>query len=258
MRLTSESATVELDPVSGGRVSSLQVLGHELLVTEGPGIFLWGSFPMAPWVGRTREGKFSFDGGQHELVINAPPHAMHGTVYGAPWTRVDEATLECDLGPEWPFLGKARQYFRLTDDRLSMTLEVHATDGPMPADCGWHPWFRRSVGGAPLELRAKAGAMLDTDESNIVTGRRVPIGPRPWASCFVDIEWPVVLTWPGVLQLEVHSTCPNVVLYETHELGVCVEPQTGPPDSLNLGPSIVAPGKPLVATCDLVWSALSG
>ena len=80
----------------------------------------WGSYPMAPWAGRLRDGRFAFDGTTHQLPLNhtdedGTRHAIHGTVFDAEWT-VDEVgpdaiTLHCPLDtvPGWPFAGTARQ-----------------------------------------------------------------------------------------------------------------------------------------------------
>jgi len=40
--LTHEGATLTVDPTAGGRIASLAVDGHEILVTEGDGPMWWG------------------------------------------------------------------------------------------------------------------------------------------------------------------------------------------------------------------------
>jgi aldose 1-epimerase len=49
-----------------------------------------------------------------------------------------------------------------------------------------------------------------------------------------------------------------VVVFTEPEHAVCVEPQTGPPDELNLGPRVVSPASPLVARATWRWERLSG
>ena len=65
--LANAEAAVRIEPALGGRIASLVVDGTELLVTGGPDDhpMLWGSFPMVPWAGRIREGRFRFDGREH-------------------------------------------------------------------------------------------------------------------------------------------------------------------------------------------------
>jgi len=42
----------------------------------------WGSYPMVPWAGRIRHGRFRFDGEEYELPINFGAHAIHGVGFG--------------------------------------------------------------------------------------------------------------------------------------------------------------------------------
>ena len=154
-------------------MTSLVVDGSELLVTEGMGPIMWGCYPMAPFAGRIRDGRFSFDGRDHRLPTNLPPHAIHGTVLERAWevdavvhgARYGEATLSIDLGPDWPFAGRVTQRVVLGSAGLKATLTL-AADESMPAAMGWHPWFRRVLTGSaersdgassPAELRFEPG-----------------------------------------------------------------------------------------------------
>ncbi|HEX9992774.1 MAG TPA: hypothetical protein VGB14_07600, partial [Acidimicrobiales bacterium] len=84
-RLAAGPAVAVVDPDCGGRIASLTLDGAELLVTEGDEPLDWGCFPMAPWAGRVRRGRFRFDGREHQLTVDLPPHAIHGTTYTRPW-----------------------------------------------------------------------------------------------------------------------------------------------------------------------------
>ena len=78
-------------PEQGGRVGSLVIGGHELLVTGHEDPMRWGSYPMAPFAGRIRDGRFSFRGRRPPAARWAmPPHAIHGVVYDRPWRIVDD------------------------------------------------------------------------------------------------------------------------------------------------------------------------
>ena len=57
MKLTAEGCAAAFDPADGGRLSSFRVGDHELLLTHGKDVFHWGSFVMAPWVGRLRDAR---------------------------------------------------------------------------------------------------------------------------------------------------------------------------------------------------------
>jgi galactose mutarotase-like enzyme len=68
---------------------------------------------------------------------------------------------------------------------------------------------------------------------------------------------PPVVRWPGVLELTVDSDCDHWVLYDMDAAGICVEPWTGPPNSLNgTNPTIVAPRRPLQAVMSWTWRHL--
>jgi aldose 1-epimerase len=130
---------------------------------------------------------------------------------------------------------------------------------PMPASMGWHPWFVRRLPGLPgeLELELDAGAMYLRDAAGITTAKRVSPPPAgPWDDCFTDLRRPPVLRWPGFLELTIESDCPAWVVYTEPEDALCVEPQTAPPDALNTGPTIVEPGRPLLAEMTWRWRSL--
>ena len=143
---------MNVDPLDGGRITSLAVDGVELLGGVGTGVIEHGSFVMVPWAGRIRDGVLRVDGVEHHLPTDRThPHAGHGLVMDRPWDVVAEAgsslSIRCDLDSRWPFPGHVVQEFRLSADRLEQRIEVHASDGAaFPATVGWHPWFRQGAG----------------------------------------------------------------------------------------------------------------
>jgi aldose 1-epimerase len=251
LELSAPGAHATVSPHDGGRLASLVVGGRELLVTgtaaDHP--MLWGSFPMVPFAGRLRDGRFRFAGRTYELARNLPPHAIHGTAFERPWEVADDGSLVVELGPGWPLGGHAVQRFDLAEGRLVCTLEVHADRQSMPAQAGWHPWFRR-----PVHLRLDARAMYELDDTGVPTGRLVEPPPGPWDDCFTELMGPPQLEWPDGPTVVVSSSADHWVVYTRPEHALCVEPQTGPPDGLNLAPEIVEPGHPLVATMTLTWA----
>jgi aldose 1-epimerase len=267
LQFDAPGAHAVVDLAHGGRVSSFVVDGRELLVTEGYGPMAWGSFPMAPFAGRVRDGRFTFRGRRHQLAIEMPPHAIHGTVLDRPWHRLDERTIVAELGPGWPFAGRAIQRFELREGRFDFRLEVHA-DEPMPASIGWHPWFLRqplaagsgvvaTASTATVALELEAASMYRRDDEGLTTADRIAPVPGPWDDCFTELRRPPVLRWPGFLELTIESDCRDWVVYTFPADALCVEPQTAPPDALNQRPAIVEPGRPLIAEMTWTWRSLA-
>jgi aldose 1-epimerase len=258
LELSAPGVTVVVDLVAGGRLASLVIDGRELLKTTGDDPVRWGSFPMVPYAGRVRDAVLHFNGVDLPLPPRMPPHAIHGTVLDRRWDLVGEATSATDLGPDWPFRGRAIQRFELGSGHLTCRLELHA-DEPMPASIGWHPYFLRRLEdvAAPVELDFDAGAMLVRDAAGIPTDERVVPGPGPWDDCFLEVRRPPVVRWPGFLELTIESDCPAWVVYTVPEDTICVEPQTAPPDAVNTHPTIVRPGAPLIAEMTWGWRSLA-
>lgn len=257
--LVLDAGAVEavVDADRGGRIASLRVDGNELLVgpdeVDGDPM-LWGCYPMVPWAGRVRDGRFTFEGVVHELPTMAPPHAIHGVGHTSAWDVTGPTTLCLDLDGAWPFGGVVEQRFDLGTEDLRLTMTVTAGERSMPVVAGWHPCFRRRLDdGADLELTVAAGSMWERDAAGIPTGRLVPVPPGPWDDCFAGVVGDPCVRWPGVLELALRSACPAWVVYDQDPRLVCVEPQTDAPDAFNRAPLVLAPGERLELALALVW-----
>lgn len=273
IELAAGGATAAVDLAAGGRLASLGVDGYELLIglsdvpdtaPEGPAPIAWGLYPMAPWAGRIRHGRFRAGGVEHRLPLTLPPHAIHGTAYtSAGWRAVsppttDAADLTVELGAPWPWPARLDQRIHLTGDRLR--LELTLTNGappgsaPMPASLGWHPWFRRRLGEAVAELRFGPASMYELDGEGIPTGRLVPPPPGPWDDCFTGLAGAPVIAWPGVMEVTLLSDCPCWVVYSRPAHALCVEPQSAAPDAANRHPRPeLAAGEALTAWFEIRW-----
>lgn len=252
--LQAGEARVVVRPEHGGRIGSVTVGGHELLVTGHPlGPIYWGSYPMAPWAGRIRHGRFAFAGADHQLPLAAPPHALHGVAFDRPWRVDGPEAISIDLDERWPFRGRVTQRFAVHGDGLDVEMTLEA-DEPMPAVIGWHPWFRRALepGGGDVTLRFDAAEMLVRDAEGIPSGERTAPTPPPWDDCFTGLRADPVLEWPG-LRLTLSSSCAWWVAYTHPSYSVCVEPQSGPPDAANSGPEVVQPGVPITHAMAWRW-----
>lgn len=255
LELAAGSCRATIDPAAGGRLTSFIVDGRELMVQSGRDTFHWGSFVMAPWVGRLRDGAFTWNGETHDFPRNAPPHALHGLVTDAAWRADGPGTVSIELPEPWPWRGRVVHAMSLFDDHATFRLELQA-DEPMPAAIGWHPWFRRNVDGADVGIVLPAERMWQRDDDGIPDGRLVAPSTGPWDDCFTALIGPVELHWPGVLDLYVESDCEHVVVFDEPFGALCVEPQSAPPDAHNSEHdlAIVTPDEPLVHRATWTWS----
>ncbi len=211
---------VTVDARAGSRLRSVRWRGSELLVADDGSQYLWGSYVMAPWAGRVRNGRFTWMGEEVSLPITMGDHAIHGTVHSIEWDvehrAGGRAVLGCDLGADWPFGGRARHAVEVRADSLIETVTVTAADRPMPAWTGVHPWWRREVVGAtgPLELHADwsgAGRYV-RDAAHMVTAQLAEPGPGPWDDAFAGLR-DVRLRWPGLVELRLTHDGRCVVVY---------------------------------------------
>ncbi len=270
----------------GGRLRQIDVSGVGLLaepITGDAHSTGWGSFPMAPWAGRIRNGRFTFQGRDIALAVNHqdgdgtgggtldPPrpgshgalrgedrdrHAIHGTTFNRPWTvnEVSNTVVEmsCDLtgALDWPFAGIARQSISLAPDGADFTMSVESVDDSVfPASIGWHPWFAK-----PDRLEFEPVAMYEQDRAGLPTGRLIEVPDGPWDDCFVNHQ-PIRLHYDREVVSTVTVTSPvdHWVVYDQPAHATCIEPQTGPPDAPTVRPKLVAPGYPLRITMHIGW-----
>ncbi|MVU80290.1 aldose 1-epimerase [Nocardia sp. ET3-3] len=255
LRLHADDAVLTVHPDTG-RIEGLRLRETELLRSGDH----FGSFPMAPWCGRMRDGILHWNGRDHQLPRNAEPHAIHGTVRDHPWEVVRHNTTELvltqDLRAPWPFPGRVTQSFELTPESVELRMTVEATGEPFPAQLGWHPWFHRRLtpDGKDVEISFTPAWQERRGPDHLPDGTRIPPGPGPWDDCFgMPDGVHVVLTWPGAVELTIASPLQWVVVYDEPAETVCVEPQSGPPDGLNTLPQVVAPDRPLTGSTRWSW-----
>lgn len=238
---------VGIAPQAGGRIAQIEYDGVDHLVGhthDNDAMIDWGSYPMLPWAGRIRRGKFEFEGIGYQLPLNLGEHAIHGLGFAMPW-RVDthechavELSLALPQDRRWPFGGSAQQRIEAGEGWLKMTLSLRAGARAMPGAIGWHPWFRK-----PDRLVFAPSALYPRDAEGISTLPLSAPSPGPWDDCFVN-RAPVFLERQGQ-RLRLSSDCTDWVVYDQAAHATCVEPQSGPPDAFNLQPALIAAGESL-------------
>ena len=257
IELKADGVTCIIDPDTGGRIASLAVGDRQLLLGPAPDAHPMhgGSYPMAPFAGRVRDGRFAFDGHDYQLELNHPPHAIHGVAFTQPWSVNDLGdrfvAMTCGFEDHWPFGGAASQRIELFTDRVEQSLAVTADDLAMPAQVGWHPWFVK-----PDVARLAFERMYVRDTDGIPTGELVDAPPGPWDDCFVGPRGPLELEYAGLV-VRVDSDCGCWVVYDQLHDATCVEPQSGPPNGFNLAGSgaftRLEPGQAVQRSMTISW-----
>lgn len=256
VRIAHGSLTVDIAPSAGGRIAQITTDHDTWLIGHDEGdeaMIAWGSYPMLPWAGRIRHGRFRFHGRDIQLPRNFGEHAIHGIAFALPWWIDGHSPTHIDLSlplPEdesWPFGGIARQRIEVGQDGLRMTLSITAGEQPMPATLGWHPWFRK-----PDRLEFAPTRMYPRDAQGIATLPVIDPPPPPWDDCFLN-DKPLVMHRAGQ-RIRLSSSCDHWVIYDETAHATCIEPQSGPPDAFNLTPSRqLSPGETLSVWYAMEW-----
>lgn len=247
------TASLSVACADGGRVSSLVVHGHELLVERASDPLAWGMYPMVPFAGRVRDGLITFAGQSVQLPVTMGAHAIHGYGFVTPWEVVGDGEIRFDFREPWPWRGSATQHFELTDGSLTITMGVDAIDR-QPVQVGWHPWFRRDIGtGHTASLDFDPAAMFARDAVGMPSSERIAPTPGPWDDCFTNLASDPRLSW-GDISIELSSSADCWTVYDEPAHAMCVEPQTGPPNQVNDDPHIVEAGEAFSATFTIHWT----
>lgn len=268
LQLSVGDASIVIDPGAGGRAVSWSIAGLEILHRFGSHAVEYGMYAMAPWAGRLRSNAVPTASGPHTLPVTYAPWALHGTVLDQSARVVStlqeetraEVVLVTDEHPSWPWPMSVVTAWTLLPDSLTSTIEVQAEEKPFPVTMGWHPWFRREVGGRQLAWWMDADGMLLRDRDGLPESFTAGVVPGPYDDAFRVPDGQAHLEWPGVLRLDVDSDGGWYVVFDVRPECVCLEPQTGPPDALEDRPwhaaQHAAPGEPLRLTVTWRWSDL--
>ena len=140
---------------------------------------------MAPFSNRIRDGRYTFDGEQHDLharraggerlVFHGFLRVLDCEVLDAEATdtaaqlRLASTAIRPGVYAGYPFAIDLEVGY--TVHRAGLTLEIvgrNVGDRAAPYGCGWHPYFRLGAGGIdPLELHVPARTAIRTDEALI-------------------------------------------------------------------------------------------
>jgi len=236
--IDGDEIRVEVDLEYGARLSSVQWGGYEFSVQKRQSILHWGWYPLAPWGGRIPFGKLKRFGGEEVQLPThiMPPHAIHGLAFNRQWINCGNGISQLELPA--PYDGAILE-MRISTfaNLLRYELEYVAGDSDLPAWLGLHTWFprriREDVG--EVEVFFEAEAMLSMDEDGITQGALVSPPPtQPWDDVFFQPKSVPGAKWRGGAKIEIKSEHPWWIVNTKDIGGVCIEPQTAPPNAQNL------------------------
>jgi aldose 1-epimerase len=228
---------IAIDLDNGARISSITWRDLQFTVPYRGTPMDSGWYAMGPWAGRIRDGIIRYPGGEEiQLPTNfSPPHAMHGFGFTSSWQEIGPGRSMLHL-PK-PFGGATmEQTIEVLDDAIRWSLEYDPGDCQLPAWIGMHPWFARDLDrGASAEIEFKAAKMLKRDDEGIPTGEIIAPSKGTWDDAFTEIQGVPAIIWEDAARIDIESDAPWWVVFNEDSEGICIEPQTAPPDAQNLG-----------------------
>jgi aldose 1-epimerase len=257
---------VQLAPAAGGAVARFAVDDVDVLrpmaavdIASGRGNNA-ALYPLVPYSNRIRDGQLVFAGERFQLACNWPGvgHPMHGDGWAHAWdvVRSDGVSAEIAYLHEragesggWPFRYRARQSYRLDDDRLTIRISLeNLEDRPVPAGIGLHPFFVRD---AATRLICRTRSVWRTD-AEVLPVERIAV-PGDWDfragrrvdsvtldNCFDGWDGGAAIVWPQHrLRLDLEATVPfrHLVIYvPSGQSSFCVEPVSHANGQVGLAP----------------------
>ncbi len=154
--------------------------------------------PLIPWPNRLADGRYSFDGSDHQVALSEPAkcNAIHGLLRWRPWRALEREPSRVTMGTHlypmtgYPFALELRIDYQLDDDGLTVsTTATNIGERPCPYGAGQHPYL--SPGSAVVDdctLELPAQIRILTDEK-----RQLPVGEEPVEGTALDFRQPRLL-----------------------------------------------------------------
>jgi aldose 1-epimerase len=233
--------------------------------------------PLIPWPNRLADGRYSFDGEEHQLALTEPEkqNAIHGLLRWRSWRARERSTGRVVVGTllhpltGWPFTLAATIAYTLDDTGLSVETRVtNLGEGPAPLGVGQHPYLSPGpdtlVDDCTLELCARTRILTDPE-------RQLPRGREDVEATEFDFRSPRAidglqiddaftgldrdrdgLAWVRLgrpdgrtVALWCDESYPMLQIYTAHTLaparrrrGLAAEPMTCPPNGLQTGEGV--------------------
>lgn len=160
--------------------------------------------PLIPWPNRLADGRYRFEGVDHQLALSEPPkhNAIHGLLRWRPWQASElephRVVMSTRLYPQpgYPFALDVSIAYELGDEGLAVATTAANIGGrACPYGAGQHPYIspgEGSIDDCVLELPARTRVLTDDE-------RQLPSGSEPVQGSDFDFSRPRAL---GGLQID--------------------------------------------------------
>jgi aldose 1-epimerase len=255
--------TVGLAPDCGGALTRFEVRTHRSVSevlrpsVEGshaiPCSLSSSCFPLVPYCGRLREGRFEFENRGYQYPLNALPerHSSHGDGWSRPWTlsKLDRrsATMSLEADASAPFQYYCEQSVSIADNRVSIVLSVrNLSVQRIPVGLGLHPYFAHRDGAI---IRARLPTRWRWDQEMMPVNMEANPNSRSFLQgqhvneldvCAEYANWDgeAIIEWPARnfrVELKTHPPLAHVVMWMPRgESFFCFEPMSHATDGLNM------------------------
>ena len=171
----------------GGGLRSYSVDGFDVLDGYAEDEICSGArgMPLIPWPNRLRDGRYEWDGRQHQLPLTEPPrrNAIHGLCRWLSWEcrRQDRDRVVVGVRlhprPGYEFELDAEIEYRVGPDGLEVTMRGrNLGDATLPFGAGQHPYLRVAEGTVDsARLQSPARTRMLVDRRQIPTGETRPV-----------------------------------------------------------------------------------
>jgi len=254
--------TVGIAPECGGALASFETRVDGAVVdilrraderpTGRPCALGASSFPLVPYSGRLRDGRFQFDGRDYHYPLNALPesHTSHGDGWTRRWQLVHlgrrAATMSLEPDEAAPLRYRCTQVVSVQEALVRVALTVqNLEERRMPFGIGLHPYFANRAlaiikARLPTRWRWDHELMPLCTEPNQMAasfqhGQRA--STLPVACEYAEWNGVATIEWPTLrVRVDLRTTPPlrHVVMWMPDgETFFCFEPVSHATDALN-------------------------